>query len=92
MCLSRCGADSEDGSVPARLPPRLRSDEYERSWRRVDRLAVDLEGRVPVEDEVEILRVYVDSERVDPEMLAHRNIAAESLDLVEVGVDVALTE
>jgi hypothetical protein len=29
---------------------------------------------------------------VDPEMLAHRNIAAESLDLVEVGVDVALTE
>src|SRR5206468_5427270 len=31
-----CGADSEDGSVPGRLPPRLRPDEHECSRRRVD--------------------------------------------------------
>ena len=100
--LAGCGADSEDGSVPGRLPPRLRPDEHERSWRRVDRLAVDLEGRLPVEHDVQLLlarpglvvlidqravlagRVGVDSECVDPEVLAHRNVSAAPLDVVEV--------
>ena len=68
----------------------------------VDRLAVDLEGRLPVEDDVQLLlarpglvvlvdqravfagRVGVDSECVDPEVLAHRNISAAPLDVVEV--------
>src|SRR5215211_5425620 len=52
--LAGCGADGEDGSVPGRLPPRLRPDEHECSWRRVDRLAVDLEGRLPVEHDVKL--------------------------------------
>src|SRR5829696_10152539 len=100
--LAGCGADSEDGSVSGRLPPRLRPDEHERSRRRVDRLAVDHEGRLPVEDDVQLLlarprlvvlvdqravlagRVGVDSECVDPEVLAHRDICAEPLDVVEV--------
>src|SRR5829696_2220654 len=99
--LAGCAADSENGSVPGRLPPRLRPDEHECSWRRVDGLAVDLEGRVPVEHDVQLLlarpglvvlidqravlagRVGVDSECVDPEVLAHRDISAAPLDVVE---------
>jgi hypothetical protein len=99
--LAGCGADSEDGSVPARLPPRLRPDEHECPGGRVDRLAVDLEGRLPVEHDVQLLLarpglvvltdqravlagcVGVDSECVDPEVLAHRDISAAPLDVVE---------
>ena len=99
--LAGCGADSEDGSVPGRLPPRLRPDEHECPCGRVERLAVDLEGRLPVEHDVQLLlarpglvvladqravlagRVGVDSECVDPEVLAHRNISAAPLDVVE---------
>src|ERR687888_2771736 len=91
--LAGCGADSEDGSVPRRLPPRLRPDEYESPCGRVDRLAVDLEGRIPVEHDVQLLlarpglvvladqravlagRVGVDSECVDPEVLAHWDVS-----------------
>src|SRR5262249_61680608 len=97
-----CGADSEDGSVPGRLPPRLGPDEYECSWRRIDRFAVDLKRRLPVEHDVQLLlarpglvvlvdqrpvlarRVGVDSECVDTEVLAHRNISAATRDVVEV--------
>src|SRR5205823_6698215 len=53
--LAGCGADSEDGSVPGRLPPRLWPDEHECSRARVDRLAVDLERRVSVEHDVQLL-------------------------------------
>ena len=53
--LSGGGAESEDGSIARRLPPRLRPDEYERSCGRVDGLAVDLEGRRPVEHDVQLL-------------------------------------
>src|SRR6266540_1390 len=98
--LAGCGADNEDGSVPGRLPPRLRPDEHERPGGRVERLAVDLEGRLPVEHDVQLLlarpglvvltdqravlagRVGVDSECVDPEVLAHRNISAAPPDFV----------
>ena len=99
--LARCGADGEHGSVPARLPPRLRPDGHERPGGRVERLAVHLEGRLPVEHDVQLLlarpglvvlidqravlagRVGVDPERVDPEVLAYRNISAAPLDVVE---------
>src|SRR4051794_13357603 len=99
--LAGCGADGEDGSVSGRLPPRLRRDEHECPCGRIDGLAVDLEGRLPVEHDVQLLlpgaglvvladqravltgRVGVDSERVDPEVLAHRNISAAPLDVVE---------
>src|SRR5207245_4846937 len=41
--LAGCGAEREDGSLPGRLPPRLRPHEHECPCGRVDRLAVDLE-------------------------------------------------
>src|SRR6476660_3980745 len=47
--LAGSGADSEHGSVPARLPPRLRPDGHERPGGRVERYAIDLECRLPVE-------------------------------------------
>src|SRR5207244_476336 len=99
--LAGLGAEGEDRSVPGRLPSRLRPDEHECPCGRVDRLAVDLEGRLPVEHDVQLLlaraglvvladqrtvlagRVGVDSESVDPEVLAYRNISAAPLDLVE---------
>src|SRR5439155_19559252 len=99
--LTRCGADGENGSVPGRLSPQPRPDEHECSRGRVDDLAVNLEGRLPVEHDVQLLlarsglvvlidqravlawRVGVDSECVDPEVLAHRDISAAPLDVVE---------
>src|SRR5437763_1156412 len=54
VCLAACGAEGEDGSVAGRLPPRLRPHEHERPCRGVDRLAVELEGRLPVEHDVQI--------------------------------------
>src|SRR5262245_37241877 len=99
--LAGCGADGKDGSVSGRLPPRLRPNEHERPCGRVDRLAVELAGRSPVEHDVQLLlaraglvvlanqravlagRVSVDSERVDPEVLAHRDVSAAPLDLAE---------
>src|SRR4029453_13158887 len=53
--LAGCGADGEDGSVPPRLAPRVGRDDDERPCGRVDRLTIDLEGRVPVEHEVQLL-------------------------------------
>src|SRR5204863_6395931 len=100
--LAGCGADDEEGSFTGRLPPRLRPDVDERSRRGVDRLAVDLEGHLPVDHDVQLLlarpglvvlidqravlpgREGVDSERLDPEVLAHRNVSAAPLDVVEV--------
>src|ERR671938_2031721 len=98
--LAACGADGEDGSVPRSLPTRLRPDEHERPCGRVDGLAVDLEARIAVEHDVQLLlsgpclvmladqravlarRVGVDSKRVDPEVLAHRDVSAAPLDVV----------
>jgi hypothetical protein len=99
--LAGCGADGKHGPVSGRLPPRVRPDEHERPCGRVDRLAVELEGRTPIEDDVQLLlarpglvvltdqravlagREGVDSECVDPEVLAHRDVSAASLDVVE---------
>ena len=65
------------------------------------RLAVDLEGRRPVEHDVQLFLTRpglvvladqqvvlargesVDTERVNPEMLAHRNVSAATLDVLE---------
>src|SRR5579859_4694195 len=52
--LAGCPAKDEDGSVPGRLPTRLRPNEDECPCGRVDRLAVDLERRVPVEHDVQL--------------------------------------
>src|SRR5437016_641256 len=52
--LAGCRAEGEDGSVPGRLSPRLRPDEHECPCRRVDRLAVDLEGRLAVEPDAQL--------------------------------------
>jgi hypothetical protein len=75
--------------------------ETKRPCRRVEGLAVDLEGCVPVEHDVELFLarpglgvladqrafvagpVRVRAERVDPEVLAHRDVPAARLDLVE---------
>src|ERR1044071_7817689 len=99
--LAGRGADREHGSVPARLPPRLWPDGYKRAGGRVERLSVDLEGRLPVAHDVQLLlagprlvglrdqgsvftgRVGVDSECVDPEVLAHRDISAAPLHVVQ---------
>ena len=56
--IERRGRDipvREHGSVPARLPPRLRPDRHERPGGRVERYAVHFEGRVPVEHDVQLL-------------------------------------
>src|SRR3954451_4245168 len=53
--LAGCPAEGEDGSIAGRLPPRLRAHENERACGRVDRLAVDLEGGLPVEHDVQLL-------------------------------------
>jgi hypothetical protein len=50
-----CCADGEDCSVPGRLPPRLWRGEHECPCRRVERLAVDLERRRPVDHDVQLL-------------------------------------
>src|ERR671932_2102826 len=99
--LAGCGAEREDGSVPGRLSPRLRRDEYESPCGRVDRVAVDLEGRIPVEHDVQLLLarpglvmladqravlaggVRVDSECLNPKVLAHRDVSVVALDVVE---------
>src|SRR5262245_40128758 len=47
--------EGEDRSVPRRLSPCLRPNENESPRRRVDRLAVDLERRVPVQHDVQLL-------------------------------------
>src|SRR5262245_38772592 len=99
--LAGRGTDGKDRSVPRGLPPRLRPDEHQRPCGRGDRVAVDLEGRIPIEDDVQLLlarpglvmladeravltrRESVDSECLDPEVLAHRNVSAAPFDLVE---------
>src|SRR5204863_8791552 len=53
--LAGCAPDGEDGSVPGRLPPRLRPDGHECPCGRLERLTVDLEARVPVEHDVQLL-------------------------------------
>ena len=99
--LAGCPAEGEDRPGPGRLPPRLRRDEHERSCRRIDRLAVDLEGRRPVEHDVQLFLARsglvvlvdeqavltglesVDAEGMNTEVLAHRNVSAAPLHLVE---------
>src|SRR4051794_3014961 len=100
--LAGCGADHQHGSLTGHLPPRLRPHEHERSALRLDRLAVDLERRLAIEHDVQLLlarpglvvlidqravltgREGVDPERVDPELLAHRDVPAAPLDVVDV--------
>jgi len=53
--LARCGTNGENCPVPCRLPPRFWADKYECPSRRVDRMAVDLECRIPVEHDVQLL-------------------------------------
>src|SRR4029450_1678350 len=48
-------ADGKDGSFPGCLPARVRPHEHVRPRGCVERLAVDLEGRVPVEHDVQLL-------------------------------------
>src|SRR5262245_12726819 len=48
-------AEGEDGSVASRLSPGLGLDEDICAGGRVDRLTVDLEGRFPVEHDVQLL-------------------------------------
>src|SRR6478736_1057452 len=101
VCLAVSCADDDDRRVTGRLPPRLGPDEDECPWGRVDPLAVELEGRRPVEHDVQLLlarpglvvlvdhraviggRERVDPECVNPEMLAHRDVPATPLDVVE---------
>ena len=99
--LAGRAADHEDRPVSGRLAPHLGPDEHERPRRRVDRLAVELERRIPVEHDVHLLLARsglvvladeralvaggkgVHPERVGPDVLAHRDVSAALLDVVE---------